>query len=88
MIKKYYGDDTTQRSGVQLIRHIDEGLIILNKIEASAIAKKAYCLHPILQSDACLLENYDSNFTEIDAKVLIATIEYRSVANEYLSQKK
>lgn len=88
MIKKYYGSDTTKRSGVKLINHIDEGLIILDKIGASAIAKKAYCLHPIVQDDTSLSKNYGFDFQEIDSKVIIATIEYRSVANEYLSYRK
>ncbi len=88
LIKKYYGDDTTSRSGVKLINHINEGLVILDKIGASDIAKRAYCLHPIIQSDACLSENYDFDFRGIAPKVLIAVTEYRSVANEYLSHRK
>ncbi len=88
IIKKYYGTQTNNRSGVKLINHIDEGLLILDKIEASNIAKRAYCLHPIVQSDESLFENYNFDFTKVDSKVLIATIEYRSVANEYLSNKK
>ncbi len=88
LVKKYYGTQTTKRSGVKLINHIDEGLLILDKIGASDIAKKAYCLHPIVQSDESLSENYNFDFTLVDSKVLIATIEYRSVANEYLSNKK
>ncbi|MEW7292564.1 hypothetical protein [Aquimarina sp. 2304DJ70-9] len=88
LIKEYYGNKTTSRSGIELINHIDEGLIILDEIGASEIAKKAYCLHPLVQSDECLSENYGFDFTEINSKVLIAAIEYRSVANEYLSNKK
>ncbi|WP_152538678.1 hypothetical protein [Aquimarina macrocephali] len=88
MIKKYYDSGTTRRSGIKLINHIDEGLIILDKIEASDIAKRAYCLHPIVQSDECLSQNYSFDFQGIDPKVLIVVIEYRSVANEYLSIKK
>jgi len=87
LITEYYGTTTTNRSGVQLINHIDEGLKVLSIIEASDIAKKAYCLHPIVQSDECLSKNYDFNFKQLDSKVLIAAIEYRSVANEYLSNK-
>ncbi len=87
IIKKHYGTNTTLRSGISLINHIDEGLIILDTIGASDIAKRAYCLHPILQNDKDLLDNYDFNFENIHPKVLIATLEYRSVANEYLSQR-
>lgn len=87
IIKDYYGDKTAKRSGVPLINHIDEGLVILNYLNASEVAKKAYCLHPIFQSDEALLENYYKYFGIIEKNVLICTIEYRSVANEYLSKR-
>lgn len=31
--------------------HIDEGLYILKRIEASELAMRAYAIHPILQGD-------------------------------------
>lgn len=84
-IQSLYGNKTTNRSGAELINHIDEGLYILNKIGASNIAKRAYCLHPIVQGDSGLKENfYEMKF---HSTVVIAAIEYRSVANEYLSKR-
>jgi len=65
------------------MNHIDEGLAILNWIGASENAKKAYCLHPIYQGDADLLKNF--NKYDIDSEVMLLVMEYRSVANEYLS---
>lgn len=87
MIKKHYGDKVAKRSQVPLMNHIDEGIAILKEIGASNDAIAAYCLHPILQSDEALsnniylLNNYNNNFR------LILTMEYRRVANNYLSKR-
>ena len=85
LIRQYYGNKKAQRSGVYLINHINEGLVILDAIKASDVAKKAYCLHPMLQNDADLLQNYTLDWAAIHPQVLLAVMEYRSVANDYLS---
>lgn len=86
IISDFYGDKITNRSGVRLMNHIDEGLYILEKIGSSDVAKRAYCLHPIVQDDQSLKEN-SHLLKDIDSDVIIAAIEYRSVANEYLSKR-
>lgn len=88
-IQEYYGDGKANRSGVYFMNHIDEGLAILNHIEASSAAKKAFCLHPIVQTDDALLEAYksDGDYTGVSHKALLLAMEYRSVANEYLSTR-
>lgn len=86
IISDFYRDEKTNRSKVYLMNHIDEGLYILEKIGASEVAKKAYCLHPIVQSDESLYDNYNL-LDGIDNKVIISAMEYRSVANEYLSTR-
>jgi len=86
MISDFYQGDKASRSGVAFMNHIDEGLYILNYINASETAKKAYCLHPMLQSDTDLTMNIDK-FQGIDSNVIITAVEYRSVANEYLSSR-
>jgi hypothetical protein len=84
-IQKVYGDAKAKRSDVHLINHIDEGLYILNLIGASEVAKRAYCLHPIVQGDKDLKNYlYDLPFHPV---VCMTAVEYRSVANEYLSLK-
>lgn len=85
-ISDFYGDQTTKRSGIRLMNHIDEGLHILEKIGASEEAKRAYCLHPIVQDDNSLKEN-SHLLKDVDYRVIINSIEYRSVANEYLSYR-
>jgi len=83
IIEEFYGKQTAKRSRVPLINHINEGLRILDMIGASQLAKKAYCLHPIFQSDEALLANHDKY--QVEPSVLLRVMEYRSVANEYLS---
>lgn len=85
LISQYYGNQKAKRSGVYLINHINEGLQVLDAIKASIVAKKAYCLHPMLQNDFDLQQNYASDWSGIAPHVLLAVMEYRSVANEYLS---
>ena len=87
IISDFYKNTKANRSGVFLMNHIDEGLYILEKIGASDTAKKAYCLHPIIQSDEALVDNYEL-LNNINSQVLISCVEYRSVANEYLSKRK
>lgn len=85
MIKKYYGDEKARRSGVPLINHIDEGITILKEIGASDAAIRAYCLHPMLQSDQAFLANKELDFIGVRTEVLLLTMEYRRTANSYLS---
>lgn len=87
-IKKHYGNIVTKRSNIPLINHIDEGLVILNELNASQDAKDAYCLHPLLQSDEDFLNHYKDDYTGINTSAIILTMEYRRVANSYLSTGK
>lgn len=84
LILRYYGDKKAKRSGVPYINHINEGLIILKEINATKMAMRAYCLHPILQDDQTLKSNmHYMAFVNYD--VIITTMEYRNVANRGLS---
>jgi len=89
LIKNYYADKTAKRSGVLLINHIEEGLQILEWEESTLEAMQAYCLHPILQADEALQANYEAIAQEkISTKALILALEYRNIANQYLSKRK
>lgn len=83
-IKKYYGTLVAKRSKVPLINHITEGLRVLTWIRSSIWAQRAYCLHPLVQKDEDLKKNFLS-LDGFDPRVLTLTMEYRSVANDYLS---
>lgn len=89
-ISQFYGDTCAKRSKVSYMNHIDEGLFILKQINASEDAMAAYCLHPMIQRDEDLQQNYfDKNswLLNNDKRHLILAMEYRSVANEYLAHK-
>lgn len=87
-IEKHYGDQTAERSGVPLIRHIDHGLAILAAIGASARARRAFCLHPLVQANEDLAASYPRLGTLTDdPRVLALALEYRHVANATLSTR-
>ncbi len=92
LISKYYDDKAAERSQVPYMNHIDEGLAVLRGIKASQDAQRAYCLHPMFQSD----DDLHKNFCEIDAmvrddrispSVIALTLEYRNIANATLSRR-
>jgi hypothetical protein len=86
LISKHYSDRVALRSGVPLINHINEGLVVLSAIKAVESTKRAFCLHPLFQADEDLQENYYmASFVE--PHVLLLTMEYRNIANAYLSDK-
>ena len=87
LISNFYGDTVTKRSKVPLINHIKEGLIVLDTIGASEEAKRAFCLHPMVQGDKELLENLSTLILyKINSQVLCLVMEYRNIANAYLSR--
>lgn len=87
----YYGNKKAKRSKIPYINHINEGLIILDKIGASLNAKEGYCLHPILQNDEDLAKAFQKESVlyryPIDLYSLSLAIEYRWIANGYLSNR-
>jgi hypothetical protein len=87
-IVAFYGHRRAERSQVLLIAHIDEGLRILDALGASDAAKRAFCLHPIVQADADLAANAP-RLRELadDVYVMALAIEYRHIANATLSQR-
>lgn len=87
LISAFYAEREASRSKVKLINHINEGLVVLDNISASDEAKRAFCLHPMLQDDNDLAENYPVLKDSIKGSVLILAMEYRSVANEFLREK-
>lgn len=78
-IQDFYRDQTARRSGVPLIRHIDEGLEILEILNASNITKDAYAIHPIVQS---FCESSYPSIIDMDSYALAC--EYRYFANRFL----
>lgn len=87
-ITAFYGDKKAERSGVPLINHIHEGCVVLKEIKAWTRAYSGFCLHPLVQGDDALLSNLKHiNKWGTTAMRIALAMEYRAVANSWLSNK-
>lgn len=86
-ISSYYHGKFAKRSKVSYMNHINEGLVILDKLGADEDTKAAYCLHPIFQDDDVVVNNFNriTNQLDISSRVMLLVMEYRNVANRGLS---
>lgn len=88
LISKHYGTRVAKRSGVPLINHINEGDHILLVTGACVQSRKAFFLHPLLQSDSDIAANaYILKNQYIDQYAVHLALEYRNIANQYLSKR-
>jgi hypothetical protein len=85
LIKNYYGDRVAERSGVPLIKHIDEGLNILWEVCPDKVVARAFCVHPLLQSDGDLAKHYTMITDQLYSDTVLYAMEYRNIANQSLS---
>lgn len=85
-IAKYYGSHRAKRSGVLLIDHIHQGIEILKRIGADEVTMEAYAVHPIFQADGDLRANFYS-CADLNPLVVLYAMEYRNIANAFLSNK-
>jgi len=76
IITDFYNTRVAKRSQVPLINHITEGIDILKTLNASTLAIKAFCIHPIVQN------NEGIDCSHLDSYTL--AVEYKSKANSYL----
>jgi GNAT superfamily N-acetyltransferase len=87
-IAAFYGARCAERSRIPWMNHVDEGLAVLRELGASDAAKRAYCLHPLVQGDAELTANLDRlDALGCGAKSWVLASEYRRVANLTLSHR-
>lgn len=87
MISEFYGIRTAERSKVPLINHINEGLYVMEKRGANGLAQRAFCLHPLIQNDKDLETNWMEVATNANRHALLLAMEYRNIANQYLSHR-
>lgn len=83
-IQQWYGDKRAKRSGLHLMNHIDEGVAVLHWMGFSEDAQKAFMLHPLFQEDEALKRNL-KNYRSFDWRVVLLAMEYRNIANSFLS---
>jgi len=88
MVEKFYGDQKANRSQCFLMNHIDEGLAIMSHMEMSNAAKEAFCIHPLIQNNEALAQNWKMVYSEVSSEVIGLAMEYRNIANSYLSKRK
>ena len=87
-IQAFYANKNAERSGVPYINHINEGLAVMFHIGASNDAKGGYCLHPLVQSQKDFNDRLKDHWLDlVDAKQLLLAVEYRNLANSFLSPK-
>lgn len=87
LIENFYRDKRASRTQIPLINHIYEGIEILDTINASALSKEAYCIHPMLQDDSALLENINYCMDNVTFNVVHLALKYRVAANAFLCRK-
>lgn len=87
LVTQFYADKVAARSKVYKIHHVTEGVYILNRIGASLAAKRAFCLHPMTQDDKDLAETYEYVMSNCDPTAVALALEYRNIANQYLSYR-
>lgn len=87
-IERRFDGRRAARSGVPYMNHIDEGLAVLRDLRSTDRARRAWCLHPLLQADDELPSGYAelASLSE-DPAVLVLAMEYRHIANAYLSRR-
>lgn len=96
LIEKFYGRKKAKRSNVPYMNHIDEGILIISElrniignVRKFGLAARAFCIHPMVQGDNDLRESLRSeNLMACDGDSLLLAMEYRAVANAYLSKRK
>lgn len=100
-IASFYGERRAERSQVPLIRHIHEGVAIIEALRDQLPddrnhydfprAARAYCLHPLFQNDAELHHAgrvYAGSAVPGDSAFLVMlAMEYRWRANNWLADK-
>lgn len=89
LIEQFYQDRKAIRSGLYYMNHIDEGLVVMRDRGASEEAQRAFCLHPMFQSDEDLPRGLEAiqGVGTLGPKALLLAMEYRNIANQTLSSR-
>lgn len=91
IVADFYEGKVAERSGLPYINHINEGLLLLAVANTKPIAKRAFCLHPLIQGHSDFEDNKEMLFEwgrrgREYAEAAMLALEYRNVANQYTSR--
>lgn len=88
LIRESYRGKVARRSGLPYINHIHEGVFVYVRLFGWAEHPvAAYCVHPVFQSDRSLQKAMrgEVDIGVLDREVVVLAMEYRRVANAYVS---
>jgi hypothetical protein len=85
-IVDFYGDRRARRSGVRLMDHVDQGVEIIGRLGGDIIVQEAFAVHPIFQADDDLRDNFQW-CDDLHPLVVLYAMEYRNIANSFLSNQ-
>lgn len=85
LVADFYGDGRSKRSDIPLMNHINEGIVVLERIGANIKVQEAFATHPLFQADVDLSKNFRL-VSELDQAVVALSFEYRNIANSFLTQ--
>lgn len=87
LITEVYGDSIAARSKLPLMNHINEGIQLLLWQHQDLETILAFCIHPCVQADDMLAKYAREVYETCRPASIMYAMEYRSVANEYLSHR-
>ena len=70
----------SERTAVNYFEHVEEGVKILQMLNAPLLVQQAFVIHPLLQHDDALVENLP-HVIYFNSLALVLCMEYRRVAN-------
>lgn len=85
LVEQLTGHIYAKRSGICYMNHVDEALVLLSMLGCNKLSMRAFCLHPLLQLDQDLKNNYKLAIDQCGCDAVALAIEYRNIANQYLS---
>lgn len=88
-IQEHFAARVAHHSGVPLLQHIEEGLVILGELDATEDAMRAFCLHPLFDSDEALIRFGQDYMNSVDADpfIVLLVMEYRYRINAWRGTK-
>ncbi len=92
-VERWYGSRTAVRSGLPFMRHIDQGLLVLQELTDDMDVLRAWCVHPLFQVNEFfepMMKQSESHVAPLinvvsNPRVVVFAMEYRAVANAFLS---